>query len=185
MKNKLIGLGIVCCFIFLSCITLPEADENNQTLVIGTITHQGEGFPTVVNVSLNGTNKKGIIITLREVSSGRIYNMKTNSAGLFYSVNIPAGQYRITNLYLKKERGRASTSIGWAPPANVEHRLTIQNGRVNNLGSISWECISGERNRINYNREYQQARDLFREENSSSNWNEKEWVNINVIGRTL
>ena len=157
---------------------IPEPSDDQQTLVIGMMTHQGKGHQT--QVSLNGTNNYGIELTIQELTGGQTYTMRTNTDGSFFSVNVPEGTYKITRLFLKKEIGRQWASITWTTPSNVEHKFEIINGKVNNFGIISWETIQGERNYIYYNREYERVRDSFQANNNASKWNERDWLMTNI-----
>jgi hypothetical protein len=178
-KISIIPAMLAAALIF-SCASFPKADNEHQTLVIGTIIQEGKGYQMYGSTSVNGTNKSGIEFTIQELNGEKTYTLRTRSDGIFYSINIPEGEYKITRLFLRNEAGSAWASIEWTPLAAREIRIGIVNSKVNNLGSISWECENNVRNQISYNREYGQVRDLFQEKNKSSNWNEKEWTNINV-----
>jgi len=181
MKTLKMCVIVICStFLVFGCASFPEPNKENQTLVIGKIIQHGTGYRFYGSVSVNGTNKFGIQITLQELISGQAYTMRTRSDGMFFSVNIPEGEYKITRIYLRKKSGSAWASMTWVPRDSDEYRLEIVNGKVNNFGSTSWECESGVKNSMFYNREYEQVRDSFQENNRSSNWNEREWVNINI-----
>jgi hypothetical protein len=184
MIMKKMKVGVMACSVFLifGCVTFPAADNEHQTLIIGEIIQQGTGYQIYGSASVNGTNKSGIEITIRNITDGKRYTMRTGSGGIFYSVNIPEGTYGIERIHLRKESGSAWASITWQKSDdNVEDNMfEIINDIVNNLGTINWECESGIKNHINFNREYGRVRDDFQEKNKASNWLEKEWINTNI-----
>ena len=140
------------------------------------IIQQGTGYQYGGTATVNGTNKKGIELTIAELNSEKTYTMRTGVDGFYYSINIPEGEYKITRLFLRNENHTGWASIAWTPRNHIDHKVEIISGRVNNFGTINWECESGVKNRIQYNREYGQVRDSFRDKHKSSNWNEKEWI---------
>jgi len=181
MRTIKMSLIVICIsFLVINCASFPKADSEHNTMVIGVIIQEGKGYKIYGTTSVNGTNKFGIEITLMELVDGKTYTMRTRNDGLFYSVNIPEGVYKILKVYLKKESGSSWASITWSTPDDVEHRIEIISGKVNNIGTIKWDCEKEVKNIINYNREYGQAKDIFQEKYKSSNWNEKEWIDINI-----
>jgi len=181
MKTVNVCLFIFCFGLFFGCASFPNADKEHNTMVIGAINQQAQGYNYYGSATINGINTSGIEISIKNLKDENIYTMRTISGGQFYSINIPEGEYKISKLYIKKEFGSSWASISWTPPSDAEQKFEIINGKVNNLGTISWECEKDVKNRILYNREYGQVRDAFQEKNKSSNWNEKEWVDIKII----
>jgi hypothetical protein len=182
---KICFLIVNFSFLFIGCASFPKADNKHDTMVIGAIIQQGKGYDNYYGlVSVNGTKKIGIEISLQG-SDKKVYKMKTRTDGLFYSVNIPEGVYKLKKLYLKNESGSAWVSISWITPDDTEHKVKIISGKVNNLGTINWECEKDVKNRIFYNREYVQVRDVFQEIYKSSNWNEKEWIDTKIIKENI
>ena len=173
---------IVVCSILLAfgCASFPEPTESSQTLVIGEIVQQGKGYRFYGSASVNGTNRSGIEITIQDLNSEKPYTIRSRPTGLFYSINIPEGTYKVTRVFLRKESGGGWASITWNAPKDADRSFEIVNGKVNNFGLINWECESGEKNFLYYNKEYGQAKDTFMENYKSSKWNEREWINISV-----
>jgi hypothetical protein len=166
--------------IVFGCASFPQANSENQTLVIGMIIQQGTGYKTYGLATVNGTNKKGINLKIQELNGEKTYTIRTQKGGIFYSINIPEGVYKITQVYFKKDEGGSWASITWNSPKDSEFKIEIIKDKVNNLGTINWECESGVKNKLLFNREYEQVRDLFLETYKSSNWNEKEWINSKI-----
>ena len=100
-KLKLSILVLIYSIILFGCVSFPEANEKNQTLIVGVITQHGKGYQTYGSVSVNGTNKKGIKFTIQEVTEKKTYTMRTGYDGFLYSLRIPAGKYKITKVFLK------------------------------------------------------------------------------------
>jgi len=153
-------------------------------MVIGAIIQHGKGYKFASTASVNGINKTGIEITLQGLDD-KFYTMKTKSDGLYYSTNIPEGVYKIIKFYLKNTSGGSWASITYTISADTELKVEITAGKVNNLGTINWECEKNVKNTISFNREYEQVKEIFQENNKSSNWNEKEWIDIKTIKKNL
>jgi hypothetical protein len=160
------------------CASFPKADSGNNTLVVGTIVQEGTGYQYYGSVSINGTNKGNIDITLQELVSEKIYTMRTRNDGFFYSVNIPEGTYKLTRVYLRNDAGSSWASISWTPGG--ARTFEILDGKVNNLGAMRWKCEQNVTNSLSYNIEYGQVRNFFQDKYKSSNWNEKEWINTSI-----
>lgn len=177
-KIKIVGLFfLVSCFL-ISCSSLPDASEENQTLVVGQIILEAKGFLTYGSVSVNGINRNGIEITIQEVSTGKEYKMKSFIRGIFHSVKIPEGSYRITSYYFKKSVGNSWADVRQNNPG---YKFEIVNGKVNNMGLIQWNSERGKQTVSLYNSQYDQVRSEFQKEFEKSNWNEREWINIDLL----
>jgi len=185
MNKKCVFLYLFICLLVVGCLSLPEPDSKKQTLVVGMINLQVKGVTGSVSNTINGTNKMGIEISLQELTGYKIYTMLSGTEGLFYSTNIPQGTYGIIQLYLKVESSSGGASLTTSY-AITTHRIEIVNGKVNNLGIITLDFVSdggsGGKSTLNYNRDYEQVRTLFRQKYSSSNWNQKEWINNGING---
>jgi hypothetical protein len=176
-KSFIVILFFLFSSFLISCTSLPDADENNQTLVIGEIILNAKGFLTYGSASVNGTSKRGIEITIREISSGKEYKMKSWSEGLFYSTKISEGNYMIIKYYFKNTVGNSWADVTQNNPGYI---FEIENGVVNNLGLIQWNSERGKSTLSFYNSQHEQVRTDFREIYAESNWNEKEWKSVNL-----
>jgi len=173
VKKAMIGLFLFISFILVSCVSVPGTNDKNQTLVIGEISHEAH-HPT--NMSINGTNRIGIEITIQDIASGKTYTMRSLNKGLFYSRNMSGGRYRIKKLLYTTSNG-ASHWHDDPPGSGFE----IVEGVVNNLGVINWYANWNTNIfAITYNLEYDQVRNDFQQGNRSSNWNGKQWINVSV-----
>jgi len=176
-KAKLVMIFFIIGSVFLSCASFPDANEKNRTLIIGQIVLEAKGWPTD-NISINGIYKTGIQITIQDNASGKTYSIKSQNDGMFYSVNVPNGNYKITRIYFKKTSGRSWRDV-WIEPGRSQ--FVIKEGYVNNLGLFNWLSEPSKSLLLN-NKEYEQVKNLFQEEYVSSNWNEKDWIETNIKG---
>ena len=152
--------------LFSGCTSLPEADNENQTLVIGIVNIQHRYFPSSSSVE----KKTRVTITLQELSGKKIYSITSRSDGLFYSTKIPQGSYKLTKtVYIM---GRTTRKI---IPRGI-HSIEILKGTINNLGTISFKPIDKKTGSISWNSGYDEAKNLFQLKYNFSNWLEKEWV---------
>ena len=167
-KAKQVILVLFAVFLVSGCASapLPEPGERNQTLVVGMMDIRG--ITELVS-------HRGIIISLSEIITGRIYAIQTTDDGLFYSANVPPGTYRFTRMeYPRITGGFSSITL------NSPRRIDIREGYVNNIGTILWTNIDDTtivRGNFSYNRDYAQVINKFQSRYSSSGWNEREWVN--------
>jgi len=175
MKKLSIGLIIILMSFVVGCTSLPNAANRNHTLLIGQVVLEARGMPASY-VSINGTHKVGIEITIQNVESGRTYSVLSQNEGLFTFTDIPEGNYIMSKLYFKRTSGNAWRDI-WTEPRRNQFR--IQEGYVNNVGIISWHS-EDSRSLFNANKEYEQVRNFYQERFRSSNWNEKEWRNTSI-----
>jgi hypothetical protein len=168
---------IYISFLVFSFASIPATANVNQTLVVGIIIQHGTGYKYYGGVSVNGTNKNGIEITMQEIKNGNTYTMKTQNDGSFFSFNIPEGTYKVTKIYLENRSGSCWASMTWTPLGN--NTFNIINGKINNFGTIYWDCNRNIRNYVSCNQDYGQVRDLFNGK-YLANWNLREWININI-----
>ena len=161
---------------------VSEPSNERQPLVLGMIIMEGKGFRHLSSaLSVNGTTREGIEVTIQEIHTGGFHTMISNTEGVFSSVNVPEGEYRLARVFLKLKSGRSWISIAWNPPPDrVIYRFEVADGKVNNFGEIYWECESGEKNTLNVNQDYEKVRNWFNDKNNSSKWNQREWVPIGV-----
>jgi len=104
---------------------------------------------------------------------------------MFYSVRVPPGVYRITKLVYTGRNGNSGWSITLRNPPRIE----IEHGKVNNLGLLNFPDATSTTVYAEWNKNYEQVGTQFRQKYSSSNWNNKEWINIgfdraNSVGYT-
>jgi len=172
MNKKCLFLYLLICLLVVSCVSLKEPDSKNQTLVVGMMTVQANAT----------TYKSNIEIQLQELNGTKIYQLLTQANGIFFSTNIPQGSYKLDFIGLPSNLLR----VGDYSRDYFDDTRTIQieviNGKVNNLGTFFLIFPPKNNNsttlmQYSYNREYEQVRTLFQQRNSSSNWNQKEWIN--------
>jgi len=152
------------CLLVISCVSLPEPDSKNQTLVVGIANIQDNYHPS------DSSSRAGIEITLNKFSGTGGYTLVTNADGIFYSAKIPGGIYKLSEV--KYPSGNVIFILD-SPP-----KIEIENGKVNNLGTFTLIGTSGVGGPLNWSSGYEQVRFLFGQKYSSSNWNQKEWINI-------
>ena len=86
MNKKCLFLYLLICLLVVGCATmassknLPEPDNENQTLVVGSTTYEN-----------------GLLVYLKKISSGKTYIMQSVD-GFFYSVQIPPGSYNLSKI---------------------------------------------------------------------------------------
>ncbi|MCL2210003.1 MAG: hypothetical protein FWC19_07800 [Treponema sp.] len=167
--------------LFFNCVSYLSAANYNPTVVVGTIVNNSTGYPfcNCGNMSVNGINKHGIKITIQEKSSKKIFTLVSESDGLFFSVNIPKGIYTLDKIYLKKTYNTCWYEVSWSCGICA---FEVLDGKVNNLGTIKWNCEHKKRSHISYNMGYEEAMNIFMTRYSSI-CREREWINTNIKHR--
>ena len=182
MKVKAFCVLIISALVY-SCVSLPEPSEEKNTLVVGIIAIKGQKYPG--DWQMNGTHKSNIRITLQNLSNYNVYEIKSKYNGLYFLYDVPEGEYRISYLFYKNSRGATNF---FNPSYNNENKFIVKNGMVNNFGIQNWESkflnqksrTYWSDNKLVINREYMPVKELFQKRYSSSNWNEKEWINNGI-----
>ncbi|MCL2834768.1 MAG: caspase family protein [Treponema sp.] len=173
MKMKFMSIFfIIIINLFIGCASIPNVDNNNQTLVIGEINYEGIGY-TGTQAWLNGKRYSGIEIKINNFSTNQTYSMSSGINGSFSSVKIPAGDYIISSLLFLSSDNAAMT---FNYPISRNRTFSIRYGVVNNLGLLNWKVVNTSNNwTLDYDKFYEQVRNDFQQNNPNSNWNTKSW----------
>jgi len=177
VNKAAMGLVIFLGISLVSCVSVPDADGNNQTLVIGEFSVQGTGYGGNYS-SWNGKVTNGITITIQNTSTSETHKMSSGIDGLFFSVKIPSGSYRITRLVSPNPGGQNMVSEQINPTSRI---FTVKCRIVNNLGKINEIKTASNSNSGNYairielDQGYEEVRNDFQRRNSGSNWHQKQW----------
>jgi len=171
VKKAMVGLLFFLTFLMIGCVSIPEPDANSQTLVIGEIVLEERGSRNTQN---NGIFTNVMKITIQEISSGKLFTTRIQGNGLLFITNIPQGRYRVTKI-----------SRIYPPSGNSDWNrgdvFEVVYGAVSNLGVVNVYWNWGTQvYTITANKEYDQVRNDFQRGNRSSNWNEKQWINVSM-----
>jgi len=179
MKNRFVA--VIFCLLFFNCVSYLSAANYNPTIVAGTILNNSTGYPfcNCGAISVNGINRHGIKISIQEKTSKKIYTLISESDGLFFSANIPKGIYTLNKINYKKTYNSCWYEVSWSCGICA---FEVFDGKMNNLGTIKWNCEYKESSHIYYNRGYEEAMNIFKTRYSSISRN-REWINANIIHR--
>ncbi|MDR1338720.1 MAG: hypothetical protein LBK58_01470 [Prevotellaceae bacterium] len=177
MKVFFFGYSVSLIFLVIGCATLPEPGTAHDTLVIGMIIHTGKDFHTYSHVSVNGVHRTGIEMKLKNITTNDEYSVKTEKNGLFYTVALPPGTYRIDQFYLKVSSGSAWADTYYSP-GNLT--FTIVKGKINNLGMINWDGRMGGDTNVQLSQLYNYVENEFRTQFSGSGWLKRDMTNQNI-----
>ncbi|MCL2834974.1 MAG: caspase family protein [Treponema sp.] len=173
MKIQFTYLVLIIALL-IGCTSIPNADNNNQTLVIGEINYEGTGY-TGTQTWLNGKRYSGIEIKIKNTSSSQTYSMSSGINGNFSSVKIPAGNYIITSLLFLSSDNAAMT-FNFPIPGNKT--FSIRDGVVNNFGLLNWKVYNTLHWTLDYDILYDQVQNNFQQDNPNSSWNTKSWYPV-------
>jgi hypothetical protein len=199
MKKSILVIGIIITLI--GCSSVPDATSTDSTLVVGTILNKITNFETdahdsEIEAKINGGrnragNAYGIEISIKSITGETSYLAKSNADGIFTFSNIPAGEYYIE--YLRKKFQIDTSRYIWKFTVGYDgnadkYTFAVIQGEVNNLGHIDWTTKWGKDTENNsdfdvilvFNQKYDEAKTLFGGKYKKSNWNQREWSNIEI-----
>jgi len=119
--------------------TLPhEPVGEHDTLVVGEVFLHGENFQRFGSATVNGDHSAGILVTVREVYSGKETQVfSVGKSGLFSFPATPGVEYRITRFdYTNQAGGYFARLIG--DPDRL--RFKVEGEGVFSLGAIVWSA---------------------------------------------
>ena len=209
MKPKISIAGLFLFFvIFSSCQSTKAfkdepAGESSETLLIGNAAVFLENFNSRVidgfNFSgLDGKYTQNFDVLLYNIDSKQAYTLKSkiNGVGLFYSTELPPGNYYFVGLYLIKRIKRKTgdqimhSRIKFFEKANKT--FEVKSGVVNNLGEITlshkFEYAIGDGKVVPFYTEsiyssgsnFTDIKNWFNEKYPGSLWNLKTWIDTEL-----
>jgi hypothetical protein len=178
------GVFLIAAFSIISCATLQEPSETVQTLVIGEASVTAKNFdPKMMNgMSFNGTSTEGITLYFTNYQNKKTIPVKCDKSGLFYSTDLPAGVYYISNIVLEKTSGDSDgtrTSGISINPAS-ETLFTVKPKAATNLGKIVWEADGKQNSKVSPNENYNIAKDMLAELFPKSKWFSENWITVKI-----
>jgi len=194
MKLKLMFVLFIPIFIGAvllgGCATtgkVTEPSRPDSTLLIGRIKLACSNFPQYWYC--NGEHTSGIVIDLRNVSTKEIVSIKSKgSDGLFSLIDPKEGIYAIIRLTFKTGSGRSTTTLYFGD--RKSRGFKIVRNSVNNMGDISWqeiyltkidESTGATQDSLDFKRNYEEVKTWFGATYPESEWNRKDWLNVDVI----
>lgn len=115
MKNKFMVFAFLASFLMLaSCASNPkgkvtkcEPKGTDFTMLCGVITAECTGYDKYMGeISLNGLHKKGMEVTIRDLTTKKDYKVKTEERGFFYLPKAEVGHsYKLVNVHLEIQKG--------------------------------------------------------------------------------
>jgi len=173
------AITLTAAFLLDSCTTFPAPDAAHSTLIVGSIELTASGHPVGFSGNtVNGTHKEGIEITIENVQTKAKYVLHSRGDGLFFSQEVPAGDYSIKRFYYNRKSGGGHADTNTYPDRN--RLFTIVEGKVNNLGSISWQSDLEERMGHLANKDYIAVRNQVASIDSMSQWLKLDWEEVHV-----
>ncbi len=170
---------IMLAILFLTgCMSVPEPDSNNRILTLGQINFKGTNYNNANGLTLNGEHEGNIILTIKNINTRKEFELETYYDGLFYSVDIPKGNYRIIKMLLTVSDGSGSMYT-WTTP-NGSKRFVINDNSVNNLGKINWRSDNNVSSNFTFDFGYKEVNELFQNKFKNSSWNNQNWKRTKI-----
>ena len=160
---------IILCFL-IGCRSIPMSTESNPTLLAGEIAFIGSNYFSRDGISFIGTTNSGIEIVIKNTYTNESFRFSSGKNGLFY-INLQEGKYSIDELYLKKVRSDGAWSYIYTNPNKI---LSIERGKVNNVGKINWSFDARKHN-VGQTDNSSAVKNEFSKQFPKSNWNQNEW----------
>lgn len=182
--KKIAGLLLIAAFITAGCTTLPEPSETVQTLLLGEISIEVKNYDVKLDnrISINGTNTEGITLSITNYQSKITTKVKTDKHGFFYSTDLSAGNYYISNILLERTAitgsGTASFHISINPSA--ETLFVLKPKSVTNIGKIVWEADAKKNNIVSPKENYNNVKSKLAALYPETKWLSENWVSVKV-----
>lgn len=112
MKKIFITALLGALLVLSSCASNPngkvtrcEPKGTDFTMLCGVITAECTGYENFMGeVTLNGTHSKGMEVTIRDLTTKKEYNVRTEKNGFFYFPKAQIGHsYKLVNVHLEKQ----------------------------------------------------------------------------------
>lgn len=178
-----------CAFIIIalavvSCTTLPEPSATIQNLLVGEITIDVKNYDVKLDnrISINGTNTEGITLSITNYQSKITTKIKSDKQGFFYSTDLPAGNYYISNILLERtaltSSGTTSFHISINPSA--ETLFVLKPKSVTNIGKIVWEADAKKNNNVSPKENYNNVKSRLASLYPETKWLSENWIPVKV-----
>jgi hypothetical protein len=183
MKKLFAVMGVI---LITGCSTLKNATPENSTLVIGKIIHSVDKYYTSSSEQKNYFGRTttvrsdiilrsgGVKVTVENNLNHETVVIKTGKGDLLYSDQLAEGTYQIKTIDI------FNGTVVVTPNNDSDMIFSVVNRKVNNLGVLDIEIVSSSAN-ISFPPDgYNEVQSAFREKFSSSNWNQIEWINVQL-----
>ncbi|NLY88944.1 MAG: hypothetical protein GX085_04910 [Firmicutes bacterium] len=177
LGGRVTAIALLLAAVFLAgCAKIPEPDGPDDSLLIGVINLEARGYREKSDMRIDGEHSRNITITFCDVITGKEYKVKTGEAGLFWSNEIPTGNYYLKTLHFELERDNYKY---WIRRGFSSATLPVRPGRVTNLGALLWYSdAEKEEERIRQVKTPEQLRNELQRKFPESAWYEREWISI-------
>lgn len=176
-KSFIFILGVsLFALLFTSCASIPEPSEKTTTMLYGTIDYYGSR-QYAGSSTPDITNKKGgIKLTLKNLNTGRTYNLVSSNKGEFKKFNLPLGYYAIKEVGGEYSYDGRNWWFKFNPPVtNPSARFSVRQG-VTNIGHIRIDVdYSGNKSQISWGNDFSGVKEQFEEKYIESTWNDQPW----------
>jgi hypothetical protein len=165
--------------IILSCASTlsKEPNEEYHTLLTGQL------HLKALNCGwISGEYKNGIQLLIKDTTKGEITTLRSiDKAGHFFLFNPEHTEYELVKLKFKRTRsdstGKETSELSMS---GFHARISIEYGKVNNLGIIHWMFDDQAESGVSSNIGYRHVQQDFGELYADSDWNELEWRSIRM-----
>ncbi|MCQ2586118.1 MAG: hypothetical protein MJ185_11055 [Treponema sp.] len=126
-------------------ITRCEPKGTEFTMLCGVITAECTGYENYMHeVTLNGTHKKGIELTIRDLTTKKEYKVKTEEHGFFYLPKAQVGHsYKLVKVHLEKWNGNYFYWAEFDFDNKDSRPITCKNREGNVLYALNIESNNG------------------------------------------
>lgn len=180
LVKKFQWLFILILLFSVGGCAFPNPSKPEDTLVIGGLTLEAEGWPVYISSNINGKHVTDVFMYLLNCGTKQVVMCRTDNYGFFYRINLKPGTYIMKSFSyeMKGDDARGSVvSLSWEPSPELP-QIQVNPGQVLNLGNLRW--VANKRTKT-----YQLAQDAdstktlnayFAEHYPKSLWLQREWV---------
>ncbi len=166
---------IICTIVILSnCATITEPDDKHSTLLLGTVALLTKAVSFDGSIKSDAIYREGIQITIQNYETKAFYELQTKKDGLFFTRELSSGWYFFKRFYYKNP-GSANPWMLNGPGGEIY--FYIMDGKVNNLGSLTWYIGRVGYNQFKVSKDYNEVHNQFVGTFPQSGWLRAIWQN--------
>lgn len=181
--KKIAGILLIA-FLSAGCATLPEPSATIQNLLVGEIAIEVKNYDVKLDnrISINGTNTDGITLSITNYQSKATTKIKSDKLGFFYSTDLPAGNYYISNIILERTAltGSGTTSFNISINPSADTLFVLKPKSVTNIGKIVWEADAKRNNTVLPKENYNNVKSRLAARYPETKWLSENWVPVKV-----
>lgn len=172
MKVGIRLFAAVIVTVLAGCATIPRPTAVDDTLVVGDVSVTVTNGASFGALGANGFHRSGIVVYLKNLTSGETVHATSSSSGLFYASGLRPGHYSVVRLFYEI----TTSNWGYSQSVNPNLSFSVVAGKVTNLGRIDWSTNETTARESSTTAELDSVKRLFAAAYPGSKWIGGDWV---------